>query len=316
MTINEHENKMDEGYQVRLFDSELKQSDWLYDLPRYDDAGDRYDAVVEKVESTEGKEKFYNFLNMMNSAPSLNTLSEKADKDVNSLFENPDLRNAIRDVFFIGWREDVSPETVAAKKTLEGLINKGYPSAQCLYAELLIDRGQTRQAREILRMLNTNRYIGEEDESHADFLEKWKLKFKEDDKKEENLKERLAKLQKIPSFLERANSAKNLDDVSEENLSAEMDRVQQLIFEKRFIKGFDPTSEEEKAFVIFSQKNYPSAQDYLIRYYIDKKQYSKAFSMADRLRRNPYANEFDQEHGEKNAKELLAFMKATHNYGR
>ena len=24
MTINEHENKMDEGYQVRLFDSELK----------------------------------------------------------------------------------------------------------------------------------------------------------------------------------------------------------------------------------------------------------------------------------------------------
>ena len=56
MTINEHENKMDEGYQVRLFDSELKQSDWLYDLPRYDDAGDRYDAVVEKVESTEGKE--------------------------------------------------------------------------------------------------------------------------------------------------------------------------------------------------------------------------------------------------------------------
>lgn len=121
MTTNEHENKMDEGYQVRLFDSELKRSYWVYDLLRYDDEGERYDAVVEKVESTEGKEKFYNFLNMMNSAPSLNTLSEKADKEVNSLFENPDLRNAIRDVYFIGCRGDVNPETVAAKKNIRGV---------------------------------------------------------------------------------------------------------------------------------------------------------------------------------------------------
>lgn len=316
MTINEHENKMDEGYQVRLFDSKLKQSDWLYDLSWYDDEGERYDAVIEKVESTEGKEKFYNFLNMMNSAPSLNTFSEKADKEVNSLFENPDLRNAIRDVFYIGCRGDVNPETVAAKKTFEGLVNKGYPSAQCLYAELLIDRGQTRQAREILRMLNTNRYIGGEDEQHADFLEKWKLKFKEDDKKEETLKQRLAKQRKIPSFLERANLAKNLDDVSEKSLSAEKDRVDQLISDNFLVKRLDFTSEDEKALVAFSNKNYPSAQKRLIDYYIDKKQYSKAFSMADRLRKNPYANEYEQERGEKSANELFAFMKATHNYGR
>ena len=38
--------------------------------------------------------------------------------------------------------------------------------------------------------------------------------------------------------------------------------------------------------------------------------------MADRLRKNPYANEYEQERGEKSANELFAFMRATHNYGR
>ncbi len=129
-----------------------------------------------------------------------------------------------------------------------------------------------------------------------------------------------SKKPKEPSFMEMVNSAKNLNDVSEADLSTEMGKVGKSIIDKYAKMPYSAyTPDDVKALEGLSDKGYPRAQEFLSWYYEDRGQYSKAFGMADKLRRNPYSDEAFQDAGAERVKKLLPMAKkeqALKNGGR
>ena len=303
MATGEYGNEVDEGYQVRVFDSELAQSDWL-DFDTVFDPMRRSSLISDSLKTTEGKEKFNNFLSEINSAPSLIALPEKADEDVHSLLESYYLKRVIDDLITVAANTEESPEKASARKTLEGLVNKGYPEAQLQYGQLLANEGNTNKAHDIFIRAESNLYATDSQSDEAT-----RLKMENPHTQKKSLRQVLSEHSeqpKEPSFMELANSAKNLDDVSEENLSAEMAETNKHIVDKIFDKPLSEYKPEDvKALETLSGKKNPLAQQYLVSYYSEKGQFSKAFSMADTLRRNPYAADHQAEHAQKMSKELL-----------
>ncbi len=300
MTTDEYGNEVDEGYQIRVFDSQLTQSDWL-DADSEFDSMRRNSLISESLKTTEGKEKFNNFLSEINSAPSLIALPEKADEDVHSLLESDYLKRVIEDLISVAANTEESPEKASARKTLEGLVDKGYPEAQLQYGQLLANEGNTNKAHDIFIHAESNPYATESQSDDAT-----RLKMENPKKSLRQFLSEHSEQPKEPSFMELANSAKNLDDVSEENLSAEMAETNKHIVDKFFDKPLSEYKPEDvKALETLSGKKNPLAQQYLVSYYSEKGQFSRAFSMADNLRRNPYANDGQTEHAQKMSKELL-----------
>ena len=303
MATDEYGNEIDDGYPIRVFDSEIRATDWsnTFGFPDISDYR-RDDSIIDSLKTEEGKKRFSDFLKTMNSAPSLDGLKEEADEDIHDLLIHGGyLEGFITDLVKIASYQDNSPERESARKTLEGLANKGYPEAQLQYGEILAREGNTNKAHDIFIHAESNPYATESQSDDAT-----RLKMENPKKSLRQFLSEHSEQPKEPSFMELANSAKNLDDVSEENLSAEMAETNKHIVDKFFDKPLSEYKPEDvKALETLSGKKNPLAQQYLVSYYSEKGQFSRAFSMADNLRRNPYANDGQTEHAQKMSKELL-----------
>ncbi len=300
MTTDEYGNVIDDGYPIRVFDSEIRTMDWLSNFG-HSQYRDRDSLIYDSLKTQEGKKLFSDFLKTMNSAPSLEGLKEEADEDVYSLLESDYLKQGIQDLISVAANPEESQEKTSARKTLEGLVAKGYPEAQRLYGELLVNEGNTNKAHDIFIHLESNPYATEFQSDEAT-----RLRMENPKKSLRQILSEHSEKPKEPSFMELANSAKNLDDVSEENLSAEEAKTNKHIVDKFFDKPFSEYKPEDvKALEILSDKKNSLAQKYLLSYYSEKGQFSRAFSMADNLRRNPYAPDHFTKHAQDMAKELL-----------
>ena len=300
MTTDEYGNEVDEGYQIRVFDSEITQSDWLNADSEFDSMH-RNTLISDSLRTPEGREKFNNFLNGINSAPSLIALPEKADDDVHALLESDYLKRVIDDLISVAANTEESPEKASARKTLEGLVNKGYPEAQIQYGQLLANEGNTNKAHDIFIHAESNPYATESQSDKAT-----RLKIENPKKSLRQFLSEHSEQPKEPSFMEFANSAKNLDDVSEENLSTEQAEMNKHITDKFYDKPLSEYKPEDvKALETLSGKKNPLAQQYLVSYYSEKGQFSRAHSMAENLRTNPYAADHQSEHAQKMGKALL-----------
>lgn len=110
-----------------------------------------------------------------------------------------------------------------------------------------------------------------------------------------------------------AKGVKNADSLSEKHLEA---------MEKGVFKQYGSLPFEEykpgdvKTLEALAQNGYPSAQQLLVGYYTDRHQYSKAFSMADNLYRNPNANENTKDTAKKQSGNLLALARRQQGQAR
>ena len=320
MVTDEYGNEVDEGYPIRSFESDIRATDWsnTFGFPELSDSG-RNRAVSDSLKTEKGKKCFYDFLKTMNFAPSLKELTKEADEDVHSLLVYGGyLDGFIMDLVNIASPIDNSPEKEAARKTLEGLVKKGYPRAQLLYGELLINEGNVNKAHDALLQVDGNPYATETESDEAT-----RLRIANPRVRKKSIKEvvrNITEQPKEPSFMEFANSAKHLDDVEEKDLSNEMAEINKHIVDKFYDKPLSEYKPEDvKALETLSGKRNPLAQQYLVSYYSEKGQFSKAFSMAEDLRMNPYAADHQAEHAQKMSKELLPLARkeqALKNEGR
>lgn len=100
------------------------------------------------------------------------------------------------------------PEKASARKTLEGLVDKGYPEAQLLYGELLANESNAKRAYHIFAKLESNPYATE---SYSDEASRLKTECNRTLSKKplRKLLSENSEQPKKPSFVEIANSAKD-----------------------------------------------------------------------------------------------------------
>ena len=247
------------------------------------------------------KKRFNEFLEVINSAPSLKT--EKSTEDVELMDSR--LVRSVEDLIDIASDTQGSTEKDSARKALEALATKGYASAQLRYGDLLANEGNVEGARTMYQLLENNAHVSESQTHYAQLLLEGLPKKSNRQFLAEN-----SEKPKEPSFLEMVNSAKNLNDVSEADLSTEMGKVGKSIIDKYAKMPYSAyTPDDVKALEGLSDKGYPRAQEFLSWYYEDRGQYSKAFGMANKLRRNPYSDEAFQDAGAERVKKLLPMAK-------
>lgn len=184
-----------------------------------------------------------------------------------------------------------------ALKRLEILAERGYPQAQENCGFFALEQGDVKKAMSYLDSLRNNHdaQIDGEPLQIAHVGEGLGTALSE---------ARVGK-PKEPSFLEIANSAKNLDELDEKGQFSEMEKIHETLLRANKTDASSYTAEDVKALEVLSGKNYPHAQEYLINYYEYKEEYSKAYDVAKKMERNPVEVDGWNEEGKKYAEHYL-----------